>query len=168
VKSSTDSLTGLHNRRGFYKSAHELMVAAMRDSALCFTVVMIDLDDFKRVNDTLGHTTGDRILVAVADRLRAACRGDAVIARAGGEEFLLAHATQMHEARETVERIRLAIASTSWGVTASLGMASRVAAVAGSDSRQMIERLVEAADAAMYEAKRAGGNQIRRSDDRAA
>jgi diguanylate cyclase (GGDEF)-like protein len=103
-------------------------------------------------------------LVAVADRLREACRGDAVITRVGGEEFLIAQATLIHEARETVECIRLAIASTSGGVTASLGMSASVPAVAASDSRQMIERLVEAADAAMYEAKRAGGNQIRRSD----
>ena len=69
--------------RGLPIGVPELMAATTRDSALCFTVVMIDLDGFKRVNDTLGRTTGDRILVAVADRLREACRGDAVMARAG-------------------------------------------------------------------------------------
>lgn len=85
-KSATDALTGLSNRRGFYRAAEEPLAEGVREGAPCFTAVMVDLDDFKRINDTLGHTTGDRILVAVADSLRDACREDTVIARVGGEE----------------------------------------------------------------------------------
>lgn len=165
LKSSTDALTGLRNRRGFYRSAQELLTGAMSDATLRFTVVMVDLDDFKRLNDTLGHTTGDLILVAVADSLREACRENTVMARVGGEEFLIAQISSIDEARDTAERIRLAVASTSWGVTASLGLASSVIRTTNPNKLQLIECLIEAADAAMYEAKRAGGNQIRQTDD---
>ena len=163
-KSATDALTGLSNRRGFYRAAEELLAEALRDGAACFAATMVDLDDFKRINDTLGHTTGDRILSAVADALRDACREDTVIARVGGEEFLVAQISPIHEAHETAERIRVGIASTPWDVTASLGVACGAPRTTGPKPQVLLERLVEAADAAMYEAKRAGGNQIRHAD----
>ena len=163
LKSSTDALTGLRNRRGFYRSAQELLNVG-KGAALRFTVTMIDLDDFKRLNDTLGHATGDLVLAAVADSLREACpRGNTVIARVGGEEFLIAQISRDDDARETAERIRLAIASLSWEVTASLGLASAVIPAADPIRLTSIDSLIESADSAMYEAKRAGGNQIRQA-----
>jgi diguanylate cyclase (GGDEF)-like protein len=163
LKSSTDPLTGLRNRRGFYRSASKLLAAEKR--ALCLSVLMVDLDSFKRINDTYGHATGDRILVAVADSLRRIGGGGTVIARVGGEEFLVAETIGTTEALQTAEALRLAIAATPWGVTASLGVSStRLSSGNENLDRQTIERLVETADAAMYEAKRAGGNQVRHAD----
>jgi diguanylate cyclase (GGDEF)-like protein len=163
VKVSTDALTGLRNRRGFHRSAHNLIIEAAADAEASLTVVMIDLDGFKRINDTYGHATGDTVLTEVAARLRKASRSDAVVARIGGEEFVVAETSKADEPDDTAERIRSEIAATSWGVTASLGV-SRVAltdvAAAGS-SRELLDGLITTADTAMYEAKRAGGNQIR-------
>jgi diguanylate cyclase (GGDEF)-like protein len=163
LKSSTDPLTGLRNRRGFYRSASRLLTADPR--ALSLSVLMVDLDNFKRINDTYGHATGDRILVAVADSLRRISDGGTVIARVGGEEFLVADTIATQDALQTAEVMRLAIAATPWTVTASLGVSSvRLSPENESLNRHVIERLVEAADAAMYEAKRAGGNQVRHAD----
>jgi diguanylate cyclase (GGDEF)-like protein len=165
LKSSTDPLTGLRNRRGFYRSAPRLLDGD--DRPLCLSVLMIDLDNFKLINDTYGHATGDRILVAVADNLRQIRDGKTVIARVGGEEFLVAESIGMQEAVETAEAMRVAIATTPWYVTASLGVSStRLPTVIDGPGRQIVESLVEAADAAMYEAKRAGGNQVRVSEYR--
>ncbi|OBA64264.1 hypothetical protein A5647_02820 [Mycobacterium sp. 1100029.7] len=162
LKSSTDPLTGLRNRRGFYRTAPKLLAAAPRP--LCMSVVMIDLDHFKRINDTHGHATGDRILVAVADNLRKIRDGKAVIARVGGEEFLVAEGIGIAEAVQTAESMRAAVAAIPGNVTASLGVSStRLSTDTDTLSRQIIESLVVAADAAMYEAKRAGGNQVRTS-----
>jgi diguanylate cyclase (GGDEF)-like protein len=163
LKSSTDPLTGLRNRRGFYRSASRLLTADT--GAQCLSVLMVDLDNFKRINDTYGHATGDRILVAVADNLRRISEGGTVIARVGGEEFLVAETIGIHDALQTAEALRRAIAGTPWGVTASLGVSSiRLRSENETLNRQVVERLVDAADGAMYEAKRAGGNQVRRAD----
>ena len=87
------------------------------------------------------------------------------IARVGGEEFLVAEHNGTREALQTAEAMRLAIAATPWGVTASLGVSSiRLSPEHQNLDRQIIERLVEVADAAMYESKRAGGNQVRHVD----
>jgi diguanylate cyclase (GGDEF)-like protein len=165
LKSHTDPLTGLRNRRGFYRSARELIQSRGSTSAPYLSVVMLDLDGFKQVNDTRGHTTGDRILVAVADKLRRTTRGRAVVARVGGEEFLIAEMTAPGEAREIAERLRQEVAAIPGGATASVGVASLLRDSArDSDARSVLEHLVDAADAAMYEAKRAGGNQTRQVD----
>jgi diguanylate cyclase (GGDEF)-like protein len=163
LKSSTDPLTGLRNRRGFYRSASKLLTIEQRP--LCLSVLMVDLDNFKGINDTYGHATGDRILVAVADNLRRISGDTTLIARVGGEEFLVAETIGTNEALQTAEAMRMAIAATPWGVTASLGVSGiRLSSEHDTLSRQTIERLVETADAAMYEAKRAGGNQVRHAD----
>ena len=162
LKSHTDPLTGLRNRRGFHRSARELIRASDKATPPYLSLIMVDLDGFKQVNDTRGHATGDRILVAVADRLRHATRGRAVVARVGGEEFLIAEMTEPGEAHTTAERLRQEVAAIPRGATASVGVASiRRIDTGGLDTRSVIEHLVEAADAAMYEAKRAGGNQTR-------
>ena len=163
LKSSTDPLTGLRNRRGFYRSASKLVAVEKR--TLCLSVLMVDLDNFKRINDTYGHATGDRLLVAVADSLRRIGGGERVIARVGGEEFLVAETIGTEEALLTAEAMRLAIAATPLCVTASLGVSSiRLTSGTEHPNRQIIESLVEAADSAMYEAKRAGGNQVRHAE----
>ena len=165
LKSHTDPLTGLRNRRGFYRSTRDLIDGA-RSAEPYLTVIMVDLDRFKQVNDTQGHTTGDQILVAVADRLRQATRGRAVVARVGGEEFLIAETTRPGEAESIAERLRQDVAGIPWGATASVGVASVGRGfLDDADTRVVIEHLIDAADSAMYEAKRAGGNQTRYAEN---
>jgi diguanylate cyclase (GGDEF)-like protein len=165
LKSSTDTLTDLPNRRGFFRSAQTLLRHADYRSRPYFTVAMIDLDGFKRLNDTLGHPTGDTVLVAVADSLRNVSGSETVIARVGGEEFLLAQLSTLDQARETTEALRKAIAALPWGVTASLGLASTVIRAPALKPLELVEWLIARADNAMYEAKRSGGNQIRYAGD---
>jgi diguanylate cyclase (GGDEF)-like protein len=162
--SHTDPLTGLRNRRGFDRSARELIATADVDTGPSFTVILVDLDGFKRINDTHGHIMGDRILVAVADNLRRASTAGSVVTRLGGEEFLIAQISDANQVKASAERLRQAVAATRWGVTASLGVASvTLSRVDEETNAWIIQRLVDAADAAMYAAKRAGGNQIRHS-----
>lgn len=164
LKSSTDALTGLRNRRGFHRAASDLITGAAGDPERSITVVMIDLDAFKAVNDAYGHTVGDMTLIAVADSLRRASPEDAVVGRIGGEEFLVAEITPAGKADDTAERLRTAIATMSWNVTASLGVSSIGLVEVTGNIRELISGLIAAADAAMYEAKRAGGNQISHAD----
>ncbi len=165
LKSHTDPLTGLRNRRGFYRSARELIYMSDLAAAPYLSLIMLDLDSFKQVNNTRGHATGDRILVAVADKLRHATRGRAVVARVGGEEFLIAEMTLPGEAPALAERLRQEIAAIPWGTSASIGVASTSRVENhGLETRALLDLLVDAADAAMYEAKRAGGNQTRQAD----
>lgn len=165
LKSSTDTLTGLPNRRGFFRAAQTLLRHADYRSRPYFTVVMIDLDGFKRLNDTLGHPTGDRVLVAVAESLRLVSGSDTAIARVGGEEFLFAQLSTLDHARESTEKLRAAIAAVPWDVTASLGLASTVIRAPALKPLELIEWLIARADTAMYAAKRSGGNQIRYAED---
>ncbi|MFB1295968.1 diguanylate cyclase domain-containing protein [Mycobacterium sp. pW049] len=160
---STDSLTGLTNRRGFRRAAHALIADAAMGGSGSFSVVMIDLDRFKRLNDTLGHVVGDRVLVDVAERLRAACGPGVIVARVGGEEFAVAQACPPREMDMLARRLCTAIAANPWRATASLGVAGVAVQDPARDTRTVIERVIAAADMAMYEAKRAGGNQIRQS-----
>lgn len=161
MMSHTDPLTGLHERRGFYRSALAVIPESPGES-VPFSVVMVDLDGFKKFNDQHGHAMGDQVLIAVADNLRRASRVNSVVARVGGDEFLIAETSAAAAARETAENLLAAVAATPWAITASLGVAT-VPEISGDDqsTRPLIERLVAAADAAMYDAKRAGGNQIR-------
>jgi diguanylate cyclase (GGDEF)-like protein len=160
MMSHTDPLTGLQNRRGFYRSLLA-MIPAAADGSAPLVVFMVDLDGFKKINDHQGHAIGDQILIAIADNLRRASRINSVVARIGGEEFLIAETTDAITAPQTAENILAAVASTPGRVTASVGVATMTLAGVDEQAAQpLIDHLVETADAAMYEAKRAGGNQI--------
>ncbi|HEX6837347.1 MAG TPA: GGDEF domain-containing protein, partial [Polyangia bacterium] len=124
-----------------------------------FALVMLDLDDFKRLNDTMGHLVGDRALRGVAQLAERQLRGVDLAARYGGEElaFLLPR-TSLADAHAVAERIRAAIAGYDFGglhITASLGVAGWTEAGVTDP-----ERLVERADAALYRAKAAGKNRV--------
>lgn len=157
AKSHVDSLTGLTNRRGFYRLTRELMGR----SATTVSVLMIDLDNFKRINDTEGHAGGDLALIEVANILRATVPAHAVVARVGGEEFLIAQDVAADAMWAPAQEIQERILSTRWGLTASIGVASVTAPRDGTDVRPLIEEMIAAADSAMYVAKRSGGNQTR-------
>ncbi len=161
VNSDVDVLTGLHNRRGFYRAVGHRAGRLVRGRG-ALGLVMVDLDCFKLINDTLGHAAGDEVLTAVAAVLRRVAGGDAVVARIGGEEFCIAATTGDRHIHHLADRVRAAIAGLPDGVTASVGTAFAARLPA---SREALDELLGAADRAMYAAKRAGGDQVRHASD---
>jgi diguanylate cyclase (GGDEF)-like protein len=160
-QSSRDTLTGLLIRRAFYHSTYGLLLRR-REGPSYLGAAMIDLDNFKRLNDTHGHSTGDKALVAVAGALRLACPPTSMIARFGGEEFVVADIYRTDDLHDIAEQLRKAIAATRYPITASIGIASApLGASFDPAERELIDDLVNVADTAMYAAKRAGGNQSR-------
>jgi len=156
MRAERDQLTGLLNRRAFYRRASRHL---QRDAALPeqLVVSVIDLDCFKQLNDRYGHSAGDAALVAVARALRACTDDAAVLARVGGEEFVIADVCDRAEVRPRAQRLCDAVAALPFGLTASVGTA--VADRRPGDGAASLDELICAADAAMYVAKRRGGNQ---------
>jgi diguanylate cyclase (GGDEF)-like protein len=154
VRSDQDPLTGVLNRRAFYERATTLLTSPGDD--LHLIVVMIDLDKFKKLNDAYGHLAGDQALTAVGWALRQASNGSAIIGRFGGEEFIVIDAATAELAERLPSKLCASIAALPQPVTASVG-----AAVVRWGSASAMEDLIRSADAAMYAAKRAGGNQSR-------
>jgi diguanylate cyclase (GGDEF)-like protein len=162
IQSDRDPLTGLFNRRGFHRTVISQLLAR-RSEGVHVHAMMVDLDQFKLVNDTNGHAAGDAALIAVADILSKHCSDTAVLCRAGGEEFLIIDASTSSEPIATAGRVCAAIADSPHSVTASIGVAScRICSYHDTEhTRGIIEVLLATADDAMYEAKRSGGNQVR-------
>jgi two-component system, cell cycle response regulator len=159
-QAATDALTGLANRRAFDEALAGEVERAGR-SGLPLTLVVLDLDHFKRVNDTLGHGAGDAALVAAARAIQGVARGTDLAARIGGEEFaLLLPATDREGGLTAAERVQAAVRSITDPValTATIGVATAVGRAADADY------LLTAADDALYRGKAAGRDQIVRSD----
>ena len=157
----TDPLTRLPNRRyAMRRLKQEWDVAERLDKPL--SVAVGDIDFFKRVNDDHGHDAGDAVLRMVAAEMRRTCRSGDVLARVGGEEFLLIHTGgDLKTAAASAERIRLAVEAleiehdgTSLKVTLSFGVARRTPGMRG------IDDLIKAADKALYTAKEEGRNRV--------
>lgn len=161
-QASHDHLTGILNRRGFDLTAESLVPGCARDRAP-LSLLMLDLDHFKRINDSRGHAAGDRALVRFAGAIRSLLRGADVFARMGGEEFVvLLPRCGRSEAARIAERIRLAVAAFDGrddGLTVSIG--GHCAPDGGADVTTMIRR----ADLALYRAKAEGRNRTVFSDD---
>lgn len=160
-ESVTDPLTGLLNRRGLQLHIGELL----RDTAATATdvdVMVIDLDRFKDINDAFGHPTGDKVLIRCARRIKAAVRGSALVARVGGEEFVVIDLTDADHAERDCDRVRDAIAAPADPpITASVGVTSVAVAdfwTSETDSAAVLDAIIERADRAMFDAKRDGGN----------
>jgi diguanylate cyclase (GGDEF)-like protein len=157
-QATTDALSGLPNRRALERHlAEHVAQASSRGTRL--SAVVLDIDHFKRVNDTHGHLTGDVVLAEVAARLRTVARAKEIVARFGGEEFVwLLPETDGAEALRAAERAREAIASEPFGdvgfLTISAGVCEQSDAAAGS--------LLDCADRALYEAKNGGRNRTSR------
>jgi diguanylate cyclase (GGDEF)-like protein len=156
-----DPLTEVNNRRAFYDISAPIWNIAIRHNH-DLSVTLLDLDNFKRINDVHGHACGDEVLVAVAGILKKSVRGHDVIARWGGEEFiLLLPETDLLEAAGLAERLRVAIADmrlnyagAEVSVTASFGVAQR------QPKHPSLDALISSADDFLYQAKDLGRNRV--------
>ncbi len=153
----TDPLTGLANRRAFTKRLNGEVERARRHGHL-LTLVILDLDDFKGINDTHGHQVGDHVLAEVGRRLCATSRAGELVARIGGEEFAwILPQVDAAGAMAPVERARADIAGIRVagvaGITCSAGVCDLTAA-------RDVDELQRRADRALYSAKRAGRDRV--------
>jgi diguanylate cyclase (GGDEF)-like protein len=163
----TDVLTGLPNRRYLIdRLAHDW--AAARRGGTPLACMMIDIDNFKSVNDTHGHDVGDAVLKSVAALLQTEVRGNDVVCRYGGEEFVVLSGTDLESALRCAERLRTAVESRAAAcigplkerVTVSIGVAVR------NDQTRCPDDLIKVADEALFHAKRSGRNRVISSRDR--
>lgn len=158
-----DPLTGFHNRRSLHVDG-ERLVSEARMAGRSVVVLLLDLDNFKNVNDAHGHATGDALLGQVADTIRSALPGDALIARLGGDEFVSAIALTNEEVYAGTERVaarlvrQLARPFVVDGHTVHIGASIGLTLMESDTSR--IDALVRRADLAMYAAKRGGRNRF--------
>jgi len=164
----TDVLTGWNNRRYLQVRLGEELARARRDDTM-LTCLMLDIDHFKRVNDTLGHAAGDEVLKEIAQRIESQVRASDVAARYGGEEFvILLPNTDTESGTILAERIRSEIASSPFdigqeertAVTVSIGIACTAPRRGDVDLKTTGESLVARADVALYRAKSSGRNQV--------
>ncbi|MFY9238019.1 MAG: diguanylate cyclase [Roseovarius sp.] len=161
-----DPLTGLYNRRFALPFLTEL-AQGQQGQGRSFAVMVADLDHFKRVNDAYGHAAGDKVLVHVADLLRRGLRENDLIARIGGEEFLIVMPnTSAQTAQETASRLCRDVAATTvpvpgggaeLGVTVSIGVA---VGLSGKQGQVDAEALIAQADRALYGSKACGRNTV--------
>jgi diguanylate cyclase (GGDEF)-like protein len=160
LQARTDTLTGLPNRRDFLERSDAAWSLALRRSRPV-SVLVLDIDHFKAINDRYGHDAGDAVLVAAAQLLAQVCRASDIPARWGGEEFvLLLPDTLLEQAVALAERLREAIATQpviyqgqAIAVTASFGAAQR-------QTHESVRALLAEADQWLYAAKRAGRNRV--------
>jgi diguanylate cyclase (GGDEF)-like protein len=157
-----DALTGIANRREFLRQAEASVAHASRERT-SLALLMVDVDHFKRVNDTYGHLAGDAVLRAVADRVRLRVRRQDLLARFGGEEFVLLLAEERSGALAVASQLQEAfrerpilIDGHSIPITLSIGAHVRTPeAVDG-----VVDRMIAAADLALYSAKQRGRDRI--------
>lgn len=162
-EASLDPLTGILNRRGFDAAIRSVYAEAVKDD-MPFSVVMVDIDHFKRINDCYGHPFGDQVIRAVGQALSQLTQRRDVAARYGGEEFaLVLPETRLPGARDVAERLRIAVSrgyitrgagrTPIGSITVSAGVAQHVR---GETAMQLVAR----ADDALYESKRSGRNRV--------
>lgn len=163
AEAATDALTQLPNRGAFDRALHEWVARAARDGRT-FALAMVDLDDFKRINDTCGHPVGDRVIVAMAQLLQAEAAADEFVARFGGEEFaLLLWSPSVASARDRLTALLRRLPSSygyeEHGQTRRLTFtfSGGVTACLPGDSP---ESIVKRADEALYDAKRRGKKRV--------
>jgi diguanylate cyclase (GGDEF)-like protein len=159
-----DELTGLNNRRAFFHDGEQVLNQAKRYDHP-FSLIMLDVDHFKQVNDTYGHAGGDDVLETLADILRKQAREVDILGRLGGEEFaLILPETTLPDAVAMAERLRTEIENTTVSstkseihITASFGLSALTSQLTSLDD------LVNEADDALYQAKRKGRNRVEHS-----
>jgi diguanylate cyclase (GGDEF)-like protein len=163
---STDELTGTANRREFAQALdRELQRLSRSPAGSRLSLILLDLDGFKEVNDTYGHDAGDRLLAAIGRRLRERLRSTDLVARFGGDVFavvlpMTSRAGAQRAALKLIQavaKVKVSVGDREIGVTASAGFAV-VASTA--DMTGKLDHLITQADTALYGAKRAGGNRV--------
>lgn len=159
TEARTDGLTGLANRKAFDQKMDEYFVK-WQQTKHPFTLALIDIDHFKKINDTYGHPAGDAVLKEMSARLRELSNESILVARYGGEEFAIIFEGELQHAADVMERVRQTIAGKSIaaeGHTISITISSGVARIM-SDER--IGKLVRRSDEALYSAKAGGRNRV--------
>jgi diguanylate cyclase (GGDEF)-like protein len=167
-EASRDSLTGLWNHKVILDLLERELLRAERDGQ-AVGVIMVDVDHFKAINDSRGHAAGDVVLRIIASGIAAMVRPYDSVGRYGGEEFLIiAPGCALGETWELAERVRQHVASCSIMAGGSNVKVSLSLGVATAAAAPDIEKVLHAADAAMYAAKRAGRNRVEPALGRAA
>ena len=158
--SMKDFLTGLYNRRYFFDFGQKLFASAKRDN-LTLACAMIDIDFFKKVNDTYGHKAGDLVLQHVASTLKSRMRGTDIIARLGGEEFcILAVNLKENDAKKVFEELRQTIEKSSIQIDEDQTINVTISTGVVTELTDNLEDMVNRADALLYEAKNSGRNKV--------
>jgi len=159
--SETDKLTGLKNRRYFQEKLEE-QLSNNEKSASPFSLFILDIDHFKKVNDTFGHQVGDEVLAQLAQLLKNQARSLDIVARYGGEEFVvILPETDQNEAKAIAEQLRQAVEQAKWQtgrITVSVGIAT---AIKTDNETTILQR----ADKALYASKENGRNHVTHSID---
>ena len=160
-----DTLTGVKNRLALTESATRMLSQAQR-AGRSMSVLMIDADHFKSINDRFGHGGGDKVLLALVDSIRATLRAGDVIGRIGGEEFVvLAPDTNLEQALVLAERIRGTVETTPLLVDGHLlQLTVSIGAATAEPGVDEVGALLQRADAALYAAKHAGRNRVMAAD----
>lgn len=161
-QATTDSLTGISNRHHFFEQAtYDLAIANKFERP--FSVMLLDFDNFKKINDIHGHHIGDLSLVETAKQIKSHCRSHDCFARIGGDEFVMTLAdTTLHEAKIIAERIQISIdknlienpQSINLNCKVSIGISSK------SEDTNQLKEIMQQADKALYRAKEQGGNRV--------
>jgi diguanylate cyclase len=158
--SVTDTLTRLHNRR-FFQEQLEREIRRLSRHGKGLSLLLIDIDDFKKLNDTYGHAAGDEFLKQIATILKEGIRATDVVARYGGEEFVVvATGTGIEGAAVLAEKLRTAIAEASFIVDDSMRPRRATVSIGVAEYKGGRTEMFNAADAALYRAKRAGKNCV--------
>lgn len=164
----TDGLTGVQNRR-YFEHRCQVEISQARRYRHPLACMFLDIDRFKRINDSHGHQTGDEVLRRVAQVIQSQLRAGDTIARYGGEEFVvLLPRSELHHSRQIAERIRRRIEETEVEalsgqvikVTTSIGLSMLPGALASAPPTALAEALIAAADQALYQAKNGGRNRV--------
>ena len=162
-QATTDSVTGVYNRHHFFEQAtYNLSIANQLKRS--FSIILLDFDNFKKINDTYGHHIGDLSLLETARQINTHCRSQDCFARIGGDEFVIALAdTTLNEAKIIAERIQISIEKNSIKVESNIQINCKVSigvcSCTASDKKQLKDLMLQA-DKALYQAKEQGGNRV--------
>lgn len=155
--SRVDALTGLSNRRHWQVLAEGLLRQHLASSQVA-TLLLLDVDRFKEINDRFGHAVGDDVLCGIAEVLERITQGNGLIGRLGGDEFVIALPLELEDASAIAERLRAAVAAMDFPKVPGLACSVSIGLAEPPDVDLGLREWIEAADRALYRAKRAGRN----------